>query len=109
MPNRPGPYIPQDIEELLDHLTLMMSIAPHFKDETGYFPDRNADREFFVLHEGLLVIRQQIGEARYSKLIALSDDMRKRFEEARVAEKNPASLNAGLRIAVEMEQLLKEI
>jgi hypothetical protein len=74
------PYVPQNFGELLDQLAYIMLASPTFKDETGYFPQRNVDTAFFSLNEGLLVVRKKLGEERYLALRAISDKMRALFE-----------------------------
>ena len=99
------PYVPQNIGELLDKLSYMMLYSPTFKDETGYFPQRNIDTAFFALNEGLLVVRKKLGEERYAALRALSDEMRALFEAD--PEDKTGDARAGRRLIHEMEDILK--
>jgi hypothetical protein len=99
------PYVPQDISELLDELSYVMLFSPTFKDETGYFPERNIDTAFFSLNEGLLVVRKKLGEERYAMLKALSDRMRTLFEAD--PEDKTGDTRAGRQLIHEMEDILK--
>lgn len=101
------PYIPQDVGELLDLLGYMMLASPTFKDDTGYFPERNIDTAFYALNEGLVVIRKKLGAERYAALTALSDKMRALFE----ADPNDSAGNAraGRTLIQEMRDILKSV
>lgn len=46
------PYIPETLSELNDLVVPMIENAPSFKDDTGYFPWRSIDSEFYALVEG---------------------------------------------------------
>ena len=99
------PYVPQNVGELLDHLALMMSASPTFKDETGYLPRENIDTAFFSLNEGLLVIRKKLSEERYATLRALSDKMRALFESDQ--DDKTGETHAGRMLINEMREILR--
>jgi hypothetical protein len=101
------PYVPQDVGELLDQLAYMMLASPTFKDKTGYLPGRNVDTAFFALNEGLLVVRKELGDARYAALKALSDKMRALFEAD--PEDKTGETHAGRMLIHEMEDILENV
>jgi hypothetical protein len=101
------PYVPQNIGELMDHLSYMMLYSPTFKDKTGYFPQRNVDTAFVSLNEGLLVVRTKLGEERYAMLSAMSDKMRALFEAD--PDDTTGDARAGRKIIREMEDILKNM
>lgn len=70
MPRRSNqPYIPQTTGEIMDHLAMMMLKSPTFKDD--YFTNQSIETVFFSLNEGLNVVRKNLGEQRYTALVAL--------------------------------------
>ena len=99
------PYIPQDLSEILDQVRSMMLGSPDFKDDTGYFPERNIDTAFFSLNEGLQLIRGKLGEERYMTLRAMSDQMRALFESD--PDNTNGNTKAGRKLIREMEDILK--
>jgi hypothetical protein len=99
------PYVPQNISELLDLLAFMMLASPTFKDKTGYFPQQNVDTTFFSLNEALLVVRQKLGEERYSTLRAMSDKMRTLFEAD--PDDTAGDARSGRKMVREMEDMLR--
>ena len=101
---RHTPYIPQGVGELLDKLGSMMLGAPLFKDRAGYFPRKNIETEFFALNEGLMAIREKLGEECYGTLKTLSDKMRALFEAD--PEDKTGETQAGRAIILEMEEIL---
>ena len=101
------PYVPRDAGELLDQLAYMMLAAPKFKDKTGYFPQRNIDTAFFALNEGLLAIRQRLGEERYAALSAMSNKMRALFESD--PDNKTGDTQAGRMLIHEMEDILTDV
>jgi hypothetical protein len=86
---------------------MMMLESPTFTDRTGYFPSRNLEMAFYELNEGLRLIRENLGEERYLKLMGMSDRMRAHFE-ADPEDKTDDSLK-GRAIIDEMEDLLKQV
>jgi tRNA 2-selenouridine synthase SelU len=98
------PYVPQDVGELLDQLAYMMLSSPTFKDKTGYLPHTSIDTAFFSLNEGLLAVREKLGEQRYVALRAMSDKMRALFEAD--PEDETGDTHAGCMLIQEMEDLL---
>lgn len=80
MPSPYKPYIPQTIGDLRDMLGMMMLYAPTFKDQSGYFPDRNVNTVFSELNESLQMLRGKLGVERYQTLRSMSDQMRAHFE-----------------------------
>jgi len=99
------PYIPQDVGEILDQVRSMMLGSPDFKDDTGYFPERNIDTAFFSLNEGLQVIRGKLGEEHYMTLRGMSDQMRALFESD--PDNTNGGTKAGRKLIREMEGVLK--
>ena len=98
--------VPQDIQELLDHLSSMLLSAPKFVDKTGYFPRLDLGHVFRELNEGLSVNRQTLGEERYHQLIGMSDQMRTLFE-ADPEDKTGDTLK-GCKVIHEMEDILRQ-
>lgn len=76
------PYIPETLSELMDFVVPMMGNAPHFKDESGYLPDRSIDTEFYGLVEGFGKVRDKIGEDQYAAAIDIAARMKALFLEA---------------------------
>jgi hypothetical protein len=99
------PYIPQNVGEVLDKVRSMMLGSPEFKDDTGYLPGQNIDTTFFSLNEGLRVIREKLGEERYMRLRAVSDQMRALFESD--PDDTNGGAKAGRKLIREMEEILK--
>jgi hypothetical protein len=101
------PYVPQDIGELLDYLAYVTLASPTFKDKTGYFPRENIETAFFGLNESLLMVRNELGDARYAALKALSDKMRALFEAD--PEDKTGETHAGRMLIHEMEDILENV
>jgi hypothetical protein len=99
------PYVPQNVGEILDQVRSMMLGSPEFKDDTGYFPERNIDTAFFALNEGLCVVRGKLGDERYTTLRSMSDQMRALFESDPDATNGGAK--AGRKLIREMEDILR--
>ena len=74
------PYIPTTTGEIYDFLGSMILGAPTFRDSSGFFPNRNAESEFFALNEGLKAIRKKIGEDNYERALELSAKAKAYFE-----------------------------
>jgi hypothetical protein len=104
MPRQYTPYIPQGKSEIMDKLGSMMLSSPKFEDDSGYFPGKSIDTEFYSLNEGLRLIRNQLGEEKYLALADLSARMRKHFE-ADPDDKTEDGL-AGRQLIHEMEDIL---
>ena len=105
MPLPYRPYIPQTPGELWDLLGSMMLGAPTFKDDTGYFPERNIETVFVALHGGLEAVRKKLGEERYAALMVLSQRMRPLFEAD--PEDKTGDAQAGRQLIHEMEDILR--
>jgi tRNA 2-selenouridine synthase SelU len=88
----------------MDHLASMMLSKPDFKDETGYFRDRNIDTVFHALNEGLNNIRKRLGEERYQALQAMSDQMRALFEAN--PDEDSDEVRAGRALILDMRDLI---
>jgi hypothetical protein len=101
------PYIPQTLSELWDQLGGMMLNSPAFIDETGMYPDRGIDTEFFELNESLKLLRPQFGEEKYAKMVELSDRMRSHFEAD--PEDLTEEANLGRECILAMEDILKSL
>jgi hypothetical protein len=104
MPKPYTPYIPQGKSEIMDKLASLMLSKPPFEDDSGYFPGKNIDTEFFALNEGLRLIQQRLGEERYQALRAMSDRMRMLFDASPDGESD--ELDAGRAIILDMRELL---
>jgi len=107
MYRNPDPYIPKTTGEVHDFLGSMMLSAPTFVDETGYFPDRNLESEFFALNEGLKAIREQLGEDGYQRMADLSTQMRTHFEAD--PEDKTGSASKGRKCIAAMEDILRSV
>jgi hypothetical protein len=79
--------------------------SPEFKDDTGYLPGQNIDTTFFSLNEGLRVIREKLGEERYMRLRAMSDQMRALFESD--PDNTNGDTKAGRKLIREIEDILR--
>lgn len=99
-----SPRIPLGIEEITDFLARMMSDAPNFNDESGYFFGRNIETTFFELNGGLTLIRKNLPEDSYERLVALSNEMRAHFEAD--LENNADGTLKGRALIHEMEILI---
>jgi hypothetical protein len=100
------PYVPQNAGEILECLGHMMLAAPTFKDKTGYFPRKNIDTTFYSLNEGLLIVREQLGDELYAKLKSMSDRMRALFEAD--PDDKTGDTQVGRVLIQEMDDLLTE-
>jgi hypothetical protein len=89
------------------HLDYMMLSAPTFKEKTGYFPRENVDTAFFSLNEGLKLVREELGEACFATLMAMSDKMRALFESDPDAK--TGQTQAGRLLVQEMDDILTEV
>lgn len=101
------PYIPQTIDEIWDYLGGTMLNSPTFVDPTGYFPERNIDTEFFALKGGFHVVRKQLGEERFERLMGLTDRMKAHFLAD--PEDKTGESEAGRKLIFEMEDVLREV
>ena len=79
IPSR-APHTPQDIDEIIDLLGMMMLYSPTFIDQSGFFCGRNVETVFQALNEGLRLVDGGFHEVFYSELRAMSDRMRTHFE-----------------------------
>ena len=104
MPRKFRPYIPQTLGDLLDKLASMRLGSPTFLDKTGYFPEENLETNFGALNEGLRVLRPQLGEDRYRKLMEMSDQMRAYFE---ADPEGTGDAEKGREVIRDMEELVK--
>ncbi len=101
------PYVPGNVDEVIDQLNHMLLGAPKFQDKTGYFPNRNLDLDFLQLTGGLNNTRQALGEDRYQQLMQMSERMRALFE-ADPDDKTGETLQ-GCKIIHEMEDILRQV
>jgi hypothetical protein len=99
-----SPYIPQGKSEVMDQLAAMLLSKPTFVDDSGYFPDRTIDTEFFALNEGLRLIRRRLGEERYQKLAEMSEKMRACFDAD--SDEDSDEVQQGRMIILDMRELL---
>jgi hypothetical protein len=79
IPSR-APHTPQDVEEIIDLLGMMMLYSPTFIDQSGFFSGRNVETVFHALNEGLRLVDRDSNEVVYRELRAMSDRMRTHFE-----------------------------
>ena len=100
------PYIPKNVNEVIEALAAMMLSSPKFRDRTGYFPQMNIEAAFSELNEGLLAVRGKLGEARYLELRRMSDRMRALFHAD--PEDKTGDSRAGRAIILEMMEMLKD-
>jgi hypothetical protein len=103
-PYKPG--APKGTSEIMGLLGMVMLASPTFLDQTGYFADRKVETIFHSLNEGLRLIRAELGEERYLKLIEMADRMRVHFE-ADPEDKTDDTLKKRA-IILEMEAFLKQ-
>ncbi len=73
-------YIPQSVGDVADQLSSMMLSAPKFKSRLPWAFEEDIDTNFQELNEGLKVVRRQIGDETYARLVEMSDRMRAHFE-----------------------------
>lgn len=73
-------YIPQSVGDVVDQLGSMMLSAPKFKSRLPWNFEEDIDTNFHQLNEGLKVVRRQIGDETYARLVEMSDRMRAHFE-----------------------------
>ena len=97
-------HVPQNVGELLDHLTYIMFSGPAFEDP--HFVGRDLEAAFFELNEALRLMRKKLGEDRFSKLTELSDRVRAHYEAD--PEKTTGDTLKGRELIIEMEKLLKK-
>ncbi len=99
--------VPQNVMEILEVLSSMLVTAPKFLDKTGYFPDHNIDSAFQQLNQGLSFNRPTLGEDRYHRLIAMSDQMRALYEAD--PENTNGETRKGRDMIYEMEDILNQV
>lgn len=104
MPRPYSPYIPEGKSEIMDKLASMMLSKPTFEDDSGYFPGKNINTEFYALNEALRLIKNRLGEEQYQTLKAMSDRMRALFEAD--PDENSDEVRAGRAIILEMRDLI---
>lgn len=100
------PYVPQTLGELWDHIGSMVLGAPKFIDTSGFFPDMNIESEYFALVEGLKVVRPQLGEERYAKLVEMAERTKAYFVAA--ADEDADEVWAGRNLLLEMDEIVSE-
>jgi hypothetical protein len=96
------PYIPKNIDEIIDRLGWMTLKAPTFRD--SFFTDRNVETIFFELNEALRRNKRKFGDENFARLMDLSDRMRAHFEAD--PEKRNGETQKGRLLIYEMEDLL---
>lgn len=72
------PIIPEHLGDIYNLLGFMMVKSPRFEEDI--FPGQNVETVFFELTEGLDVVRGDLGEERFHKLVSLAHQMRAYFE-----------------------------
>jgi hypothetical protein len=73
-------YVPQEETELCDMLGSMLLASPKFEPDLAYFPYVTIDTEFEALDAGINLLRPQLGEEIYVKLIEMSSQTKRLFE-----------------------------
>jgi hypothetical protein len=97
-------HVPQNVGELMDHLTYIMFSGPAFVDP--HFVGRDLEAAFYELNEALKLMRNKLGEERFSKLAELSNRVRAHYEAD--PEKKTGDTLKGRELIIEMEELLKK-
>ena len=100
-------YVPQNVGELRDLLSLILLSAPKCLDNTGYFPYQNLDYVFQQLLAGLDHNRATLGDERHHQLMEMSGRIRALFE-ADPDDKTGETLQ-GCKIINEMADILDEV
>lgn len=72
------PIIPAHLGDIYSQLGFMMLKSPTFEDKI--FPGQNVETVFFELTKGLDVVRADLGDERFHKLVSLARQMRVYFE-----------------------------
>jgi hypothetical protein len=101
------PYVPETLSELMDQVVPMMGDAPNFKDDTGYFPRKNIDSEFYALIEGFGKVRDKVGEDRYAKALDIAARMKAIFLEAE--DENDPKTMQGIYLIHELIDIIDEV
>ncbi len=73
-------YVPEEETELCDMLGSMLLASPKFAADPVYFPDLTIHTEFKGLDAGINLLRPQLGEEIYVKLIEMSSQAKRLFE-----------------------------
>lgn len=100
------PYVPETLSELMDQVVPMMGDAPKFQDDTGYFPRKSIDSEFYALVEGFGKVRDKIGEDKYAAAIDIAARMKAIFLEA--ADENDPKTMQGIYLIHELIDIIDE-
>jgi len=100
------PYIAQTVGELWDKIGSFMLSSPKFEDRSGWFPGMSIETEFYGLNESIVNLRNELGEDRHLKLLALSKQMRAYFD-ADPEDENGEAIK-GRELILEMESLLQQ-
>jgi hypothetical protein len=103
MPRPYKPFIPKDLNEIIERLNCMIITSPTFVSQI--FPNLNIDTEFYELNEGLRLSEGKLGQDLYLKLRDMSDQMRALFE-ADPEDKTDDSIK-GREIILAMVDLIK--
>jgi hypothetical protein len=97
------PFMPESIDELLDKLGTLMLSSPKFEDD--YFTNRNLETVFFGLFEGLKLLRPELGESKYERLVDISTRMKAHFA-ADPDDENGRAIE-GRELVLEMQDILE--
>ena len=76
----PDPYVPETLSEIYDLLGSLYLGAPTFLDDSGYFPGRNIESEFFVLVQSFNKVRTKVGDEQFKQLLDLATRAKALFE-----------------------------
>lgn len=106
MLDRPPPYIPQTVGEVIDHASMMVLASPKFSGDGYLYAHRTVESEFAILNQGLARIKGKLGLERYAAARNLSDRARALFE----ADQDDVNgkTTGGKRLMVELVNLLTE-
>jgi len=99
-------YIPASLSEINDQILSMVLDAPTFRDETGVFPERDIDTQFYKLTEGFALVRKKLGEAHYAALIDLAARAKALF--AADQDDTNGKTDQGRALLFEMEDMLRD-
>ncbi|RZI56812.1 MAG: hypothetical protein EOP94_04060 [Zymomonas sp.] len=103
----PKPYIPATLSEIDDFLMGTIGYAPTFIDETGIFPDRTIDSEFEHLAAGFELVREKVGEERYTRMCELAVRAKALFAED--PEDTNGKTSEGIKLVYEITNVLNEV
>ena len=102
----PNPYIPGTLSEIYDFLPSFLGGVPGFVDDSGWFPDRSIDSEFFKLVSSFALVRKKVGEERYARLMDLTARAKALFLDD--PEDDNGKTDQGVALIHEIEGIIQE-